>query len=128
MYLGDIHGHSSVKYDLGCGQIEVQACRLDKVLDSLSHVNQLDWVKIDVEGAEYEVLEGLTKHLVELSPRLIVEVLHGNKNRVLKFMEKVGYESFLMMKDPSDQYYYCLFSKCGGSRLANKHTESRHLL
>jgi FkbM family methyltransferase len=56
-------------------------------LDGLSITN-LNWIKIDVEGAEYETLQGLKDHLRKFAPQLIVEVyLHENKNEILRLME-----------------------------------------
>jgi len=58
--------------------VKVRARPLDKVLEELG-IEAVDWVKIDVEGAEVEVLQGLEKTM-NRSPnlKLIVE-LHSNE-------------------------------------------------
>jgi FkbM family methyltransferase len=56
--------------------IEVEADTLDNLLKSRG-INQVDWIKIDVEGAEYEVLKGATEILsANKSISILVEV-HG---------------------------------------------------
>jgi len=49
------------------------------------------WIKIDVEGAEYEVLEGCKNTLKSCSPKLIIEVQKNNLNKVIDFMNNFGY-------------------------------------
>ena len=57
---------------------KVRARPLDAVLDELG-IKAVDWIKIDVEGAEVEVLRGLGK-TISRSPllKLLVEV-HSDK-------------------------------------------------
>lgn len=50
-------GHHSTTHDFGNGAIDAPSVRLDMVIPSLG-VNQVDLLKVDVEGAEPEVLEG----------------------------------------------------------------------
>jgi FkbM family methyltransferase len=60
MFVGDTAGHHSVKIDRGLGFVEVEAKAMDDVLKELS-LRRVDWIKIDVEVAEFEVLCGLKK-------------------------------------------------------------------
>jgi FkbM family methyltransferase len=46
----------------------VKAVALDNVLSGLN-LEKIDWIKIDVEGAELEVLKGLQDTLKRLDPR-----------------------------------------------------------
>jgi len=50
-------------------------------------------IKIDVQGMELEVLQGMTTLLVEFTPRLVIEV-HGGVDRraLLDIIESVGYD------------------------------------
>jgi len=47
--------------------------------DELIDVPRLDWIKIDVEGAEIEVLKGARQLIEKFNPRIILE-WHGNRN------------------------------------------------
>lgn len=101
LFIGDKGGRNSLKYNMGLGHVEVKAKPLDTVLEELN-VNRVDWIKIDVEGAEYEVLQGLEKTLKENGSKLIVEVKDENKNKVLGFMEKLNYAAHPI----NNEYYY----------------------
>jgi len=114
LFIGDVGGHNSLKYDMGLGHVEVKAKPLDAVLEELG-VNRVDWIKIDVEGAEYEALQGLEKTLKENGSKLIVEVKDENKNKVLDFMEGLNYA----VHQINSEYYYfkprfCVRGRAGG--------------
>ena len=81
---------SSVKSDFGLGSTEVEARALDGVLLEIG-IDRMDWVKINVEGAEVETLEGIQKTLRDSRPRVIVEVEHENVEGVAAFLTKTGY-------------------------------------
>ena len=44
--------------------LEVEADTLDNLLKSRG-INRVDWIKIDVEGAEYEVLKGAKRYCLQ---------------------------------------------------------------
>jgi len=73
LFIGDTHGRHSVKRCLGLGYVEVRAKALDEVIDQLK-VRRVNLIKIDVEGAELEVLKGLARTLEKYRPTVIVEV------------------------------------------------------
>ena len=56
--------------------IEVEADILDNLLRSTG-INQVNWIKIDVEGAEYEVLKGSKEILSANNPISILVEVHG---------------------------------------------------
>lgn len=51
----------------------------------------MDMVKIDVEGAEYEVLLGMKTFLLWQHPKIIIEVSWENFSRVTAFLKDLGY-------------------------------------
>jgi len=104
------HGGAYFNYDLN--SITVKAEKIDRIVADaeLSHV---DWIKIDVEGAEYEVLQGLEKTLDKFKPRLIVEVWQKNQNKVEKLLSKHNYVMSCISKgskfrDDSYSDYLCM--------------------
>ena len=101
LYTGDTYGHHSLKKDFGRGSIMVLAKRLDDLLSELK-VRKVDLIKIDVEGAELEVLLGLKRTLIKFEPIIIMEVKSENKNKVMNFMNENGY---IMIKIAPEEYY-----------------------
>jgi len=69
--------------------IYVGALTLDHLIQKLS-LPSVDWIKIDVEGAECDVLEGARETLRRFSPRLFVE-LHGTMTQVEKIFDSIRY-------------------------------------
>lgn len=105
LFIGDKMGHNSIKSNMGLGYLDVKARELDGLLEEMK-VERVDWIKIDVEGSEYEVLRGLKKTLEENDPKFIVEVKEPNKKKVLDMMKKSNY-SIYPIEEPSKEYYYC---------------------
>jgi FkbM family methyltransferase len=73
----------------------VEGHKLDKLLKAFD-LARVDMIKIDVEGAEWRVLKGARKTLMEFQPTVLVEVhdfLEGpeNRQRVEHELEAVGY-------------------------------------
>lgn len=89
-FIADTVACHSAKINGGLGWISVKARALDGVLEKLG-LGRVDWIKIDVEGAEFEVLSGLEKAIKTYRPRIIVEILYENVERVKKFVKKYGY-------------------------------------
>lgn len=63
--------------------------RLDELLRSLP-LSQVDWIKVDVEGAELQVLQGLQEVLSRFRPVLWIEV-HGTWETIAPFLHDLGY-------------------------------------
>jgi FkbM family methyltransferase len=84
--------------------IKVIGKKLDDILKCFRR--KVKWVKIDAEGAEIEVLEGLKSALKEECPKMIVEVTESNTRKFLSFMRKIGYNSILIKKEKI-LYFYC---------------------
>ncbi len=100
-------------------KIKVPLVTLDKYIED-NHVNRVDFIKIDVEGAEKLVLEGASKLLGDNKkrPRLMMIELSAcnlkafdtNIRDILVYMkEKFGYESFILYKKkiiPFEEKHY----------------------
>jgi FkbM family methyltransferase len=83
---GTNYGYASA-VRLGSKSISVKAIPLDEVLGSVEYV---DLIKIDVEGAEYEVLKGAKNTL--LKTKCVVIELTRNVKEVLEFLMNFGFK------------------------------------
>jgi FkbM family methyltransferase len=90
LFTGHLAGHHSTKINWKLGANEVKARAMDNVLNE-NEVKKMDWIKIDVEGAEWEVLRGLRETIDEKRPRIVAEVSYENIDRIKEFMEERGY-------------------------------------
>ncbi len=78
-------------------EIIIQSIRLEERLHS--QVLSPDMIKIDVEGAEYKVLQGIGNYLVQSSPIIIMEFLHINRKnsghrQAEALLHQYGYTSY----------------------------------
>ncbi|HEX2230905.1 MAG TPA: FkbM family methyltransferase [Nitrososphaeraceae archaeon] len=75
--------------------VEVNADTLDSILEQ-NRINQVNWIKIDVEGAEFEVLKGSTKTLSSNDISLLVEIHNiddpNHYDNILDFLKYYNYE------------------------------------
>jgi FkbM family methyltransferase len=80
------HSHSLIFK--GLGSINVQLATIDSLIEKLSRV---DFVKIDVEGYEIEVIKGMRKLVNMFKPVIVMEVFKNNVTYVKKIMDELGY-------------------------------------
>jgi FkbM family methyltransferase len=110
LFVHEASVYHSTKLDVGLGYVEVEARTIDQVIVELS-IKQVDWIKIDVEDAEIEVLRGLKKTLAKYAPRLIIEVQWKNLKGILKLTESYHYavKSIAGEQNSKDKvgYFYC---------------------
>ncbi|QYO61959.1 FkbM family methyltransferase [Leptolyngbya sp. 7M] len=69
---------------------------LDSLIDS-EGINRLDWLKIDAEGHEMQVLAGSDRLLAEFAPGIIYENIAGDKGsntEVAAYLQIKGYRLF----------------------------------
>lgn len=66
-----------------------------------NHIDRINMIKIDIEGAEYEALEGISNVLTEMKPVVMIEIqaslLAKYKKQpgdIYRFMKNHGYRSF----------------------------------
>lgn len=97
LFTGDVAGHHSAKVNRRLGWVKVEARVMDQVLKEL-RLGRVDWIKIDVEGAECEVLCGLDETISKYKPKIITEVFYENVHaraqnveEMKRFMKKHEY-------------------------------------
>ncbi len=107
LFIGKNSQHSSIKRNEGLGWITVEGKCLDDILTKYN-IRHVDWIKIDVEGAELEVLKGLINTLKRMNPKIIIEVMDENKEKVFAYLRSFGYEIMHIGLRYSDcSYFYC---------------------
>ncbi len=92
-------------------------------LDNIKIRNKIGFIKIDVEGHEYEVIEGGKQTILENKPILLIEIEKRHSNRSvdssINYINKLGYKSYyvknneLLLSDTlqdkaKEQNYYFL--------------------
>lgn len=82
--------YNSIKRDVGPGVL-VEAKPLDLVMDNLN-LTKVDFIKIDVEGAELEVIKGGRKTIEKFKPTIVVEITMSQAE-ILEIIKELGYSS-----------------------------------
>jgi FkbM family methyltransferase len=80
--------------DKHTGEMVVSVRRLDSIRTECQ-LPAPDMIKIDVEGAEVEVITGAIKTISETRPALIIE-LHGTNQCVADVLDKLDYHAVVM--------------------------------
>jgi FkbM family methyltransferase len=62
-------------------------------IDALN-LNRIDFIKIDVEGMEMDVLEGAKNSIARFKPHLLIEKIKTNEIDLMNFLEPQDYKTF----------------------------------
>jgi FkbM family methyltransferase len=76
------------------GEIQVSVRRLDSIM-ATERLPTPDLIKIDVEGAEADVLNGAARTIMSMRPALLIE-LHGTNAPIAAALEEFGYEAIAL--------------------------------
>jgi len=80
------------------GVINVRARTLDSVLEDVDFNDPIDVMKIDVEGAELQVLKGASDILIQSNNLIILMDIHPtlgvNPKEICEFLERKGFSIF----------------------------------
>ncbi len=93
--------HSVGAGDSGSGTLP--AVPLDDLADEMN-VNAVDWIKVDVEGAELSVLSGAQKTIRRFRPSLFLEY-HRTLPQLLDWLNREAYHVERQTEDPSAAGY-----------------------
>jgi FkbM family methyltransferase len=94
-------GNSSEMLELYHDTLNVQAIDLDTYMNGIIGV---DLIKIDIEGAEPQALEGMRQIIKINKPIMIIEILEENEQTVYSFMAEMGYR--LVQKNKRNHLWY----------------------
>jgi len=83
--ISSIYFNKDIKYN-----VEMEGIDLDSCFDRLGST-RLDWLKIDAEGSEIDVLNGARQILKKYSPRIIIEIIEENSPKVKEILTSQGY-------------------------------------
>lgn len=75
---------------------EVECFTLDSLVEKYQ-LSTVDWLKLDAEGNEIEVLQGSSRLLSEFKPHILYENIAGSHSSnipVAEFLQSIGYELF----------------------------------
>ena len=90
-----LDGLASFRHTTNSDILEVPVKRLDDYT-----LAEVDFIKIDVEGHEYEVLEGARETILQNRPVLLIEIEQRHLNRpiddVFSKIIQLGYEGFFL--------------------------------
>ena len=113
IYMVKQNKHGTVNYG-GCSLypneahesegIPIEVKKLDDVYQGHASL-----VKMDVEGHEYQILQGMTNLLSKHRPNLLIEIhdFENQKDRFLSFLAQFGYNHVI----PRPEHMYLIFSR-----------------
>jgi hypothetical protein len=82
---------------------------MDELLIQDLKLKRVDWIKIDVEKAEIEVLEGLEETLQKYKPRFFIEVWANNREKVKAFAKRHGYSMITVSNSLGSASERCIY-------------------
>jgi FkbM family methyltransferase len=86
--------------------VEVPLKMLDSVIEELG-LERVDAIKIDVEGAEIQVLKGAVNTIRRFKPFIVIEVRNRNINGFEQTMESLRYFCEELAKTIVDKVFVC---------------------
>ena len=100
--------------DLNRQAVKMKSTTIDKFVEE-NNIEKIDYIKMDVEGAEKNILEGSIKTIKKFKPSLAIAIYHGGK----LFMEDF-YNIPIFIKNVINEdyeYYIRTFSPWGGETI-----------
>jgi FkbM family methyltransferase len=107
LFLANSSAQHSLKLFSGSRAIRVRARTLDSILEERKNkIAHVDWIKIDVEGAELEVLQGAQKMLLRDRPKIILEVRPNQQKALKLFASRHNYGIIEILSEHDWAYWF----------------------
>ena len=97
--VNDLYGYYSIIKNVSFAdkkikeKLKINTYTLDQLIIEKHILKKVDFIKIDTEGAEYEVLAKSIKTIKKFKPIIYCEITR-KKNYIMKLLAKCGYEFF----------------------------------
>jgi FkbM family methyltransferase len=88
-------------------RIQVDVDTIDNILQGQG-IRRTNMMKVDVNGCEYEVLQGAKQTLKMFKPSLIIEVSLENRIKIFEYLKKYRYRHSILSE--TKKYYDVLFN------------------
>lgn len=85
-------------------RVKIKLKKFDQLVSNLNIIKDIDFIKIDVEGHELEVLKGMNKFLKKSRPIFLIEIEkrhNASFNKVFSFLIEKKYKSYIL-KEKND--------------------------
>jgi arginine deiminase len=83
----------------------VKVTTLDKLVNSLG-LTKIDFIKIDAEGSEYEILRGANK-VLDITKSVLIETFENNRYKCLDYLKNKGFKIIdLGIRHKATRYYF----------------------
>jgi len=92
LYLNNLSSRSSI-VKKATRYMRVKQVKLDDVIPTLTQ--HIDFIKIEVEGAELEVLKGASELIKRDKPIMVIETKMENLREIADFLENKGYLAYV---------------------------------
>ena len=79
-------------------KFKISTYTLDQLIIDKNNLKRVDFIKIDTEGAEYEILTESIKTIKKFKPAIYCEITR-KKNNIKKLLAKCGYEFFKISRE-----------------------------
>jgi FkbM family methyltransferase len=87
-----------------------EAISIDDLIGDLAP-QRLDWIKMDIEGAEIQALEGATRTIGKYRPQLFIEI-HETAQQVKVLLSQLGYQIERECYDRAPDLHGWILARC----------------
>lgn len=91
MSIGSVEFSGTQKEDIGQKPLDGIAEKVPAVLIDSLNLNQLDFMKIDVEGMEINVLKGAANCIAKFRPLILLEFLKSDQKILIEWLKNANY-------------------------------------
>ena len=81
--------HSKTFVEMKKNEVQVETIRIDDFVQ-MNNISRIDFIKIDIEGAEYLAIKGMPNVLATLKPTMMIEVTE-NHEALFNLLKDNGY-------------------------------------